>query len=85
MMVTIVPPVVAQMKVDSCEGDIVFVFLPDEDYLFITESESLVPNPNEDFGLINSTDPVTETDDYGLTTQSTFLLLQQLVKFYDKI
>lgn len=78
----IVPPVVANMKVDSCEGDIVFVFLLSEDYLVITESDSLVPNPNEDFGLL--TDAVTETDDYGLTTQSTFFVAPTTCQIYEQ-
>ena len=78
----IVPPVVANMKVDSCEGDIVFVFLLSEDYLVITESDSLVPNPNEDFGLL--TDAVTETDDYGLTTQSTFFVAPTPCQIYEQ-
>ena len=79
---TIVPPVVANMKVDSCEGDIVFVFLLSEDYLVITESDSLVPNPNEDFGLL--TDTVTEEDDYGLTTQSTFFVAPTTCQIYEQ-
>ena len=78
----IVPPVVAQMKIDSCEGDIVFVFLLSEDYLVITESEDLIPNPNEDFGLL--TDAVTETDDYGLTTQSTFFVAPTTCQIYEQ-
>ena len=79
---TIVPPVVANMKVDSCEGDIVFVQLLSEDYLVITESDSLVPNPNEDFGLL--TDAVTESDDYGLTTQSTFFVAPTTCQIYEQ-
>ena len=70
------------MKIDSCEGDIVFVFLLSEDYLWVTESEDLIPNPNEDFGLL--TDAVTEEDDYGLTTQSTFFVAPTTCQIYEQ-
>ena len=79
---TIVPPVIADVKMDSCEGDIVFVFLPDEDYLFIIESESLVPNPNEDYALI--TDAVTESDDWNLITQPTFFVKATTCQIYEQ-
>ncbi len=72
-MGTITPPVVIDLKVDSCEGERVLIFLDDLDYRSITELETIDPDghgPPEDWGLLGET--VSEQEDYGLTIQSSF-------------
>ncbi len=84
---TITPPVVADLKVDSCEGERVLVFLPDLDYRSITESEledPLAPQghgASEDWGYITA--QPTTSDDYGLTIQSSWYVAPTKCQIYE--
>jgi len=80
---TIEPPVIIQLPVDSCEGEINYIFLLDLDYLSVLDPISEEPNPNEDFDLVSLS--VTESDDWGLVTTPTFFVAPTVCQTYIKL
>jgi hypothetical protein len=82
---SIVPPVIVQIPVDSCEGDITYIFAAGEDYLSTLPIGGEVdePNPNEDYYSVLAV--TTSTDDWGLVTTATFWVAATHCQIYAKI
>jgi len=78
---SIEPPVVVKIPVDSCEGEIEYIFLLDADYLSVLDSEG-DPPANEEWALV--TESITESDDWGLVTTPTFFVAPTVCQIYLK-
>jgi hypothetical protein len=79
---TIQPPVIVQLPIDSCEGEIEYIFLFDTDYLSVLDPISEEPNPDEDWNLV--TQSITQSDDWGLVTTPTFFVAPTVCQTYIK-
>ena len=81
----IVPPVVLKVPVDSCAGQIIFEFSPDDDYKTVKLSDDPVTNlPGEDFQTVSLVEATTGTDDYGTVSQSNFFVKPTICQTYEQ-
>jgi len=81
----IIPPVVLKVPVDSCSGQIIFEFSPDDDYKTVSLSTDPVTNlPGEDFQTSTLVEATTGTDDYGIVTQSNFFVKPTKCQTYEQ-
>ena len=82
---SITPPVIVQIPVDSCEGDITYIFAEGEDYLSVLPIGGEVdePNPNEDY--LTTLAATLATDDWGSVTTPTFWIAATHCQIYAKI
>ena len=77
------PPVVLKVPVDSCAGQIIFEFSPDDDYKTVKLATDPVSD-TEDFQTSTLAEATTGSDDYGTVTQSNFFVKPTVCQTYEQ-
>ena len=79
------PPVILEVPVDSCAGQIIFEFSPDDDYKTVVLATDPVTNlPGDDFQTSTLAEATTGSDDYGTVTQSNFFVKPTKCQTYEQ-
>ena len=77
------PPVILKVPVDSCAGQIIFEFSPDDDYKTVKLATDPVSD-TEDFQTASLIEATTGTDDYGTVSQSNFFVKPTKCQTYEQ-